>query len=473
MQLLPNTSTKLFYYWTFIVVAVLILLPLFMDGMFADALLYSSVAHNQALGKGTFWFPWFSKLSLGNTPTFHEQPPLLFYIQSLFFKAFGSSIYVDRFYVLVCLLLNYWGMYKIWTRVADTQYQSYFWLPLLCYSINPVVTWSFTNTINEVGMNVFTIWAIYFCVIAFQQSHSIISLLLAATFTICAALSKGVPGLFPIVAPFIIAVVHGTFLRRMWQSFLLLLCIAIFFTTLIYFNPTADASLKIYFYDRLLNRVNNDPTVSNRFSILFGAAGELIPNIVIGILLFVLAKKQKFTAPKISKWVYALVLIGLSGIFPLILTKVQRGFYYLCGVAPLVLGLSVLLVPYAHFVLQKLDTSLSKNKVLQYITIALGICAVVLIFVFSGKPKRDKAILHDVKALKTYCGNATELSATQTVFNDWGFQQYMMRYNSTSLDHKDTTLKYFLIGKNAQAPDSFLYRKSQVELINFDLFERK
>jgi hypothetical protein len=59
-------SKKQLPFWL-ITIAILIGLPgytLIQDGMFMDAMLYTSVAHNEAQGIGTFWFPQFSKSNL-------------------------------------------------------------------------------------------------------------------------------------------------------------------------------------------------------------------------------------------------------------------------------------------------------------------------------------------------------------------------------------------------------------------------
>jgi hypothetical protein len=472
MHILPNTTLKLVYYWTITIVIALIIIPLFMDGMFADSLLYSSVGHNQALGKGTFWFPWFSKLSLNGRPTFHEQPPLLFYIQSLFFKALGSSIYVDRFYVLVCLLLNYYGMYKIWQAVVEKKFAQHFWLPIFCYTICPVVQWSFANTVNEVGMNVFTIWAIYYFIKAHQAKLPYGYLLLGAAFVICAGLSKGVPGFFPLVAPFIINAVDKKWGSAFVLSLFTLAAIIIFFSLLLYFNPMAASSLKIYFYEHLVARVKSAPTVSNRFEILLVVVGDLLPITLVGLLLYWLCKRANFNVAVINKWAGILIAIGVCGILPLTLTKVQRSFYYLCGAAPLLLGIAMLIVPYTDFLLKKYCDKLYLNKRIQWITFGTVVLAIAAVVFLSGKPKRDKNVIQDIKAIKTYCGNITEMSTRVNVFDDWGFQQYMMRYNSISLDYLDTTLPYFLVYKNTMPPFDTAYKKVTLELNNFDLYYR-
>ena len=114
-----NFRNKYLAYWVFTISVVLALtLPkLMQDGMFQDAVLYSSVSHNLSQGIGTFWFPQYSKLNIAGLPSFHEHPPLVFGIQALFYKIFGSSIYVERFYTFFVMCLNILLITLIWRKV--------------------------------------------------------------------------------------------------------------------------------------------------------------------------------------------------------------------------------------------------------------------------------------------------------------------------------------------------------------------
>src|SRR3954468_4463643 len=79
---------------------------LIQNGMFMDAMLYTSVSHNLSQGIGTFWFPQFSLQNVAGLKSFHEQPPLVFGIQAIFFKIFGDSLYVERFYTFLMLCIT-------------------------------------------------------------------------------------------------------------------------------------------------------------------------------------------------------------------------------------------------------------------------------------------------------------------------------------------------------------------------------
>ena len=86
-----------------------IALPLFQNGMFVDGILYATVSRNLALGDGTFWDPFVSKTFMQH---FHEQPPLVFWLQALLFKLDSHSIYPERIYSF-CFLLLFPAIYQL------------------------------------------------------------------------------------------------------------------------------------------------------------------------------------------------------------------------------------------------------------------------------------------------------------------------------------------------------------------------
>jgi len=70
-------------------------------GMFVDGVTYATISRNLALGIGTWWKPCYTE-TLG--ARFHEHPPLVFVIQSLFFRLFGERYLVEKAYSLAAML---------------------------------------------------------------------------------------------------------------------------------------------------------------------------------------------------------------------------------------------------------------------------------------------------------------------------------------------------------------------------------
>jgi hypothetical protein len=109
-----NSLNTPFWLLAIAVMTGLTLPRLIQDGMFMDAMLYTSVAHNLSQGIGTFWFPQFSDYHIAGLPAFHEQPPLFFGIQSSFFRLLGSSMYVERFYTFMMMVITAWLIVLFW-----------------------------------------------------------------------------------------------------------------------------------------------------------------------------------------------------------------------------------------------------------------------------------------------------------------------------------------------------------------------
>ena len=82
-----------------------------------DGMLYTSVAHNLGNGIGTFWFPQFSLHNLAGLNAFHEQPPLVFGIQAIFFKIFGDSMYVERVYTFITICITAFLINLLWKEI--------------------------------------------------------------------------------------------------------------------------------------------------------------------------------------------------------------------------------------------------------------------------------------------------------------------------------------------------------------------
>ena len=179
---------------------------LIQDGMFMDAMLYTSVSHNLSMGIGTFWFPQFSVHNMAGLSSFHEQPPLVFGIQSLFYKILGNSMYVERFYTFLTMCTTGMLIGLLWKEIYRDKpdLKRIGWLPLILWITIPVCFWSYSNNMHENTMGIFTLTAVILIFRSFRAGKfQIILWALSGIFIFFATLSKGLPGFFPIMVPFI------------------------------------------------------------------------------------------------------------------------------------------------------------------------------------------------------------------------------------------------------------------------------
>ena len=81
------------------------------EGMFMDGIVYSTISKNLASGIGSFWNPHFTSTCF---PVFHDHPPLAFWIQSVFYKLFGESLLIEKFYSLFTYIIVGYNILRIW-----------------------------------------------------------------------------------------------------------------------------------------------------------------------------------------------------------------------------------------------------------------------------------------------------------------------------------------------------------------------
>src|SRR5690606_23111432 len=121
-------------------------------GMFMDGTQYAIVSRNLAAGEGTFWFPSLSPswYRAGNT-AFMEQPPLFYFLESLVFRITGDTIFAERIFCAVCLLITVILVRANWRILnsAELQQKMFWWLPASLFLTTPTIFWCYRNNMVE------------------------------------------------------------------------------------------------------------------------------------------------------------------------------------------------------------------------------------------------------------------------------------------------------------------------------------
>lgn len=449
---------------------------LIQDGMFMDAMLYTSVSHNLSKGIGTFWFPQFSLHNVAGLPSFHEQPPLVFWIQSLFFRLLGDSLYVERFYTFLCLILSAWLITLIWKQVFQKNpvLIPTAWISLVFWIIIPVCFWSYSNNMHENSMGIFTLLSVLFALKAMHSNQNIIPLLLISGLAIfLAALSKGLPGLFPAFLPALYKLSTGRISNRkaLW-SCLVLITVPVGLIGLLLCFPDSRESLSIYFFKRVLHRINEVPTVGNRFYIIGQLFMELIPALLLLILVLGLSREKvkSISTEKTFRDALFFILLGLSASLPLMLTHVQKGFY-------LVPALPYFAIGFALLCAERINSSIHKLKGRTHglrLTLSLMLLALVLVLSYSrkGRFSRNADMLHDVYLIGMHIPEHAVISVPEEMWNEWDLQCYLMRYFFISLDPAPGR-PYLLVNKALHRDQAADYETMPFKGIQYDLYKRK
>ena len=451
---------------------------LIQDGMFMDAMLYTSVSHNLSQGIGTFWFPQFSLHNVANLPSFHEQPPLVFGIQSLFFKIFGDSMYVERFYTFLTMCITAFLINYLWKDVFSG-YQSIKrlgWLPVIFWITIPVCFWSYSNNMHENTMTIFTLISVIIIYKTFKtEKIHVLSCVFAGIFIFLATLSKGFPGFFPITIPFLfwITTKEIRFSKVFIQSLIITLIPMVIYFVL-FLLPDSKESLTTYLFKRVFNRISDDPTVDNRFWILYRLFTELIPQISVVLLIILIKKFKKIKLTYTSEYRKSIffLLIGLSASAPLMLTMVQKGFYFVPSLPYFAIGLAMLIAPYISYLVEKINIRTSAFKIFIVSSLLVFIAVINISFMQIGKASRNSEMLHDVYLMGKIIPEKSVVSIPAEMWNDWGLQCYLVRYYNISLD--GNLNNNFCIINNSipfQLPEE--YEKINLKTLNYSLYHKK
>ena len=451
---------------------------LIQDGMFMDAMLYTSVSHNLSMGIGTFWFPQFSVHNMAGLSSFHEQPPLVFGIQSLFYKILGNSMYVERFYTFLTMCSTGMLIGLLWKEIYrdEPDLRRIGWLPLILWITIPVCFWSYSNNMHENTMGIFTLTAV---ILIFRSLRAgkfqIILWALSGIFIFFATLSKGLPGFFPIMVPFIywLIIRKTTFSKTIFQTFVIVIVPVIIYAIL-FLIPESKESLSIYFFKRALYRINEFPTVDNRFYILYRLFTELLPQIIFVVVILFVAKLKKLKSLETgqNRELLFFICIGLSASAPLMLTLVQKGFYFVPSLPFFAIGLSMLVAPVIVSLTARINTRRPKFKLFVLLSSVLFLATITISLLQKGKTSRDKALLHDVYLIGTIVPVKTTISCPAEIWDEWELQCYLARYFNISLE-TDSRNNYFSLDNSLKMKDLPGYRKIDIPTLQYHLYARQ
>jgi len=456
-------------YFPFYILVVSIFLALvgyelWSDGMFMDGLLYADIALNLAEGKGTFW-----NLHLTNTLlfNFHEHPPLAMGFLSLFYKFFGTSILVERFYSLLAILLSGLILIAIWRQIADKKYKDYGFIALFFLFIIPVVSWAAKNNMLENTMMIFTSLAFLFLIYSTKLKNRILWIYLASLSILFAFLSKGLTSFYIFSFYFWILIFIKEY--RLKSFFVdTLLIVAFFGLNVIFlfaFFPNSIDSLQLYFNQQVINSLEHVVTVESRTFILIRFLSELIPVLSIVLILFIFFRKKLDFS---NIWILPLFGIALSGVLPIIISLKQSGFYILTVYPFVSLSLALVITPVIH---EYLPSFYFRFKRLFIVSVAVLLFSIIGFSVYcTKKVSRDVEMLHDIYLISSIVERDQTISISHNISDNWAAHGYFYRHKRISLDHKKLHEYYLVFQQDSLSDDT--YTKVDLDLKYFQLYKK-
>lgn len=446
-----------FWLITFSTLIGLTLPTLIQDGMFMDGMLYASVAHNLSKGIGTFWFPQFSSEIISHSTSFHEQPPLVFGIQAIFFKIMGDSMYTERIYIFITLCISAYLINLFWKRLpVSTPEKEMGWLAVILWITIPICFWSFSSDMMENTMGIFTLIA---GLLIFKKLHSgkltPISYLLPGILIFLATLSKGVPGFFPVALPFLYWLsISKTKFRLYILPTLILTLVPLITYSILILSPEIRESLSIYFFERLVGRINNESSVSSHFQIIGHTFTQLLPQLIflaLAFLLYIATGKLSLLSKAQKNLALFFILAGIAGSMPIALTRVQSDFYIDASLPFYAIGFALLTSPLLLFYISQINIEKIGYKIFTGISAIALVIAILFSALQVGKTNRNKEMLHDVYILGKIIPENSFVSVPQSMWNYWELRCYLVRYFNIGIS-PESKKQFYLLARELHLP---------------------
>jgi len=445
---------------------------LFSNGMFLDGLIYSTVSKNLANGLGTFWNPHFTSTFL---PEFHEHPPLAFGIQSIFYKIFGESRFIDRFYSLLTVIISGYIIVRIWKNLG---YRNG-WLPLFIWILTPTVFWASYNNLLENTLTIFILLSVFFC-LKNQIDNNYLFIFLSGLMLSLGFLTKGFVAFFPWTFPFLLWLFlkQKKFGKMAIESALILVFTITPLIVLVLLVPDAGPSLKKYIDGQVINSLKNIVTVDSRFDIIKRLFFELIPSACLCILFVIWVRIKKnpaiFIKENISK-TGVFVCLGLTGVLPIMISLKQSGFYIVPTYPFFAIATAVFIYPFIDSFIISINYKSKGFVFFKWIAYGLFIAGIILSLASTNRFSRDKEIITDTFIILPEIPEGTVININPAMYDDWSLHAYYGRFKNISLDPEPESKREYLLIKKEYYSDTInlLYNNIKLNALDYQLFKRK
>ncbi|MBN1988177.1 MAG: glycosyltransferase family 39 protein [Bacteroidales bacterium] len=442
---------------------------LFSEGMFLDGMLYADISRNMARGLGSFWQPHLTNTLFNE---FYEHPPLALGLQSSWFLVFGESIMVERFYSLFTFIVVGYLIFLIWGQITTDKKSA--WLPLLFWIIIPDVAWAAANNMLENTMSVFVYLSVFFYMVSLKH-YRFLWIFLAGLSLSLGLLTKGFVCLYIWTLPLFIWIFtrKGSFIKIITDTVVLIIATGLPLVIVYYAIPAAQHNFQMYFTKQVLGSIESAQTVETRFAILGAFFKNAIIPIVLGAIAIAVAIRKGFQRRLLNQnrnYALALLLVVLSGVFPIMISMKQRNFYILTVYPLFAIALSYYLYPLFGFIRTNINFTNKSIRSFKIATVTLVVISILLAVLNTSRVGRDKVMINDCKAIIGVTGEDTTIGICPDMYGIWSLHGYFSRYGNVSLDYGEDGNHQYFISLNG-CGDEFI--KKNYSLVELDTKEYK
>ena len=460
-----------------LLLAAFLLLPSMASvGMFMDGTIYAAISRNLADGLGS---PWAVHFSAGLFPVFREHPPLVFWLQSLFFRLLGESYLTERVYDLIVVLMTAVLMIALWRRMAAAcrlnSLSDYWWLPLLLWVMVPKWSWNYRNNMLESTLTVFCLVAVLLVLGGLRAGgtrSAVVRTVTASLATLLAFMAKGPVALFVLAAPLLLGpAIAGANRRRMMLVMLTLWAGLAVLLGLLLSWPDAQEMLAAYWQKQVVGRAgfSSDAT---------GLLVELAKKVTM-MLLILLGLRALIGRGLPGGWlgpvrkpVFAMLALGLAASLPLSLGDLDSAHYLIPSLPFFAIGFGLAGAAMLDCAGEPVRKALSARPGKIFVTVSVAVALAVLVLSLSRiSDVRKNEDYHSFLAqLADVTGGSSKVSVEPSLYGDWYLHAIAMRHYRISLVSKQESTGWLLRPPEAKAPSG--YRPTGVQNDLWQLLRR-
>lgn len=451
--------------------------------MFIDGVWYAVISRNLSEGIGSFWSPQFSATIF---PNFHEHPPFIFGLQSLFFKVIGDHWLTERLFSFCHYLLTGLLIARLWMKgtKAWPWLRPYWALPLLLWQVNLVTYYFQPANLLDASISLMGLASIWCMWQGLHHRGRVAWLSVAGGMLVVGFLSKGVVALYPLAfIPLYGWICRGYSFRQIVEnSFWVGASFVLFLALLVSFNPLAYESLSKYIDIQLLASLRGERRLyyyrSNRFYIVGQLAWVLVPMLLVLLGSTIGQRWLKLKTPTearekrayTQKLARTFFLLGLCASLPIMISPRQAIPYLLPSIPFFSLafawwsGPAVVQLLMAWQERWKYGHNLLRFGGWMGIVLGLGFC----IMKVGDMNQRDAAVIRDSDLIGQVVGKEKTISST--TYNMY-IAGYLMRYSKISIDTTNASHDYLLSTKKDEVKLQE-YVKVPLPTQEYDLYQK-
>ena len=443
-------------------------------GTHGDGVEYASVARNLSDGVGTFWKPY---LEDRIHPVFHEHPPLVFWIQSLFFRIFGDGPYFESFYGFFIGIVILGCMAWFWQRVRrDYQLPAVgIWWPMLLLVPLPVFTYMLqTNRI----VNTWTVFSITATYISYRSTlaihHHIFYSLLCGGLIYLGFLAKGPVAFFTFAVPALAWLsLKARLSKAITGTLLALATFALLFLVTSFLFEDSVEFWQGFWQNQIIASLTSKraPGDTHWYLAERWISEMMVPFLITAVLM--LATRLSFRRLQFNRQALFFLLVALAASLPFMVSTRQHVRYILHSFPFFVLSLAFA----TQNIAAQIESMLTDNRLIRRGTAAVAVLFFVvalssMLYLKDHDAKR-RPFYHDFYLQNIELPQRITISVcpADIILNDWLFAD-MQRFYRISLT-PDMGRPYLIIAKNSSCTVPEGYRRvNQEPTVKYHLYKK-